>query len=378
MNVRKITLGVMVALSAAALTAVIAVNPFAAKASVVDGTEPPVARPLQLTDSATSTYIGIALLPVSTAEAEQLGIDGGAKVHWVDETGPSSGVLEVGDVIIAVDGDPVASPGDVADAVQASSVGATLLFTVNRDGVTLDDPLSVTVGERVVRLHAFRKSSKLGTPDLRQMLMAQALSLGDRFARGQIVVADADGNYQTYRVVVGTVTVSGPDTFTLQPRDDSDPIDYTVSDDTTVRLVRDGDIGALNLTDTTLVIDVDGEVWLVQQGPLATSKFGQRSQFGKRGHPGLGRFQGRAGRGPGRFHGGGSRFGNGGIGFGPSGLLDGLRLRIGERGGDGPRFLFRSLLCDDEHLDQLPDRIIIRCETQNGSGTAPVIGDDAV
>jgi hypothetical protein len=379
MNLKKITVGVMVALSATALAVVIAANPFAATASGVDGTEGPVVQPLQLTAGATSTYIGVALLPVSAAEADQLGIDGGAKVHLVVDEGPSSGVLEVDDVITAVDGDLVLSPGDVADAVQASSVGDTLVFTVKRGGVTIND-LSVTVGERLTRRHGPRLAVRAGRSTPQHPLMAQILALGDRFARGELVLADADGSFKTHRAVVGTVTVSDPDagTFTLQPRDGSDPIDYAISDDTTVRLARDGDIGALNTTDTTLVIDVDGKVRLVHQGPLPASKIGQRTQFGKRGRPGLGRFHGRGGRGPAGFHGGASGFGNGIAGFVPSGLLDDLRSRLGEYRADGPGSLFRGLICNSEHLDQLPESIIIRCESQGGSGTAPAIGDDAV
>ena len=377
MNVRKITLGVMVALAATALAVVIAANPFAARAGSVDGTEVPVVQPLQLTDGATSTYIGVALLPVSAAEADQLGIAGGAKVHRVVDNGPSSGVLEAGDVITFVNGNAVASPGEVAEAVQASSVGDTLLFTVLRGGVTLND-LGVTVGERVVRRHRLRSAARATKPIAHDPLMAQILALGDRFARGELVLAAADGSFKTHRAVVGTVTVSDPalGTLTLQPRDGSDPIDYAISDDTKVRLARDGDIDALNTTDSTLVIDVDGVVKLVHQGPLPYSKIGQRSQFSKRGHPGLGRFQGRSGRGPGRLHGGASGFGKGGVGFGPSGLLDRLRLRLGEQGDNG--LPFRSLICNSELRDHLPESIIIRCETQNGSGTAPAIGDDAV
>ena len=379
MNVKKLTLGVMVALSATALAVVIASNPFAARASGVDGTERPVAQPMQLTDGATSTYIGVALLPVSAAEAEQLGIAGGAEVHRVDENGPSSGVLEVGDVITFVNGHAVASPRDVGHAVQATTVGEPIVFTVWRGGVLLGD-LSVTVGEHMVRRHGPRPALHAKKPIARNPLLAQILALGDRFARGELVLEAADGSFKTHRAVVGTVTVSDPalGTFTLQPRDSSDPIDYTISDDTKVRLARDGDIGALNTTDTTLVIDVDGDVKLVHQGPLPTSKIGHGSKLGKRGYPGPGKFQGRAGRGHGRgrLHGGASRFGNGIAGIDPSGSLDDLRQRLGERGGDGS--LFRSLICDGEHRDQLPERIIVRCETQGGSAPAPAIGDDAL
>ncbi len=377
MNIRKITMGVMVALTAAALGTVIATNPFSASASSSDGSDRQVVQSLHVTDGATSTYIGVALVPIPAAEAEQLGIEGGAKVHRVDDAGPSGGLLEPGDVITAVDGQAVASPRAVAEAVHASSVGDTLVFTVLRGGEYLD--VSVVAGERVVKRHGPRYAPRATKSKAGHPLLAQIMALGDRFARGELVLAGADGNYQTHSAAVGNVTGSDADagTFTLQPRDGSDAIDYTISTSTKVRLVRDGDIGALNTTDTTLVIDVDGDVKLVHQGPLQAKKIGPRSHFGKRGHKGPGGLHGRQGPGPRRFPAGAHGFGAGAAGIDLSGLLEGLRLRIGDLGDGGPASLFQAL-CNGEHMDQLPERIVIRCESQSGSETPPTVGDDAV
>ena len=55
-------------------------------------------------------------------------------------------------------------------------------------------------------------------------------------------------------------------TFTLQPKDGSATIDYTINDETVVIMSRTGDLGQLNTTDPTVVMDVDGDVKWVRQG----------------------------------------------------------------------------------------------------------------
>lgn len=58
----------------------------------------------------------------------------------VVEGTPAFGILDAGEAITAIDGQPVLAPEDVVAAVRAQPVGATLAFTVLRDGegVTLD------------------------------------------------------------------------------------------------------------------------------------------------------------------------------------------------------------------------------------------------
>jgi len=59
-------------------------------------------------------------------------------VTAVIEGTPADGVLNAGEQIVAIDGKDVASPSDVVDAVQSQPVGATLVFTVLREGVPTD------------------------------------------------------------------------------------------------------------------------------------------------------------------------------------------------------------------------------------------------
>lgn len=55
-------------------------------------------------------------------------------VTAVVEGTPAFGVLDAGEVITAIDGQPVSRPEDVVTAVRAEPVGSTLAFTVLRDG----------------------------------------------------------------------------------------------------------------------------------------------------------------------------------------------------------------------------------------------------
>lgn len=59
-------------------------------------------------------------------------------VTAVVEGTPAFGVLDAGEVIVAIDGEPVSQPADVVTAVRSRPVGATLAFTVVRDGEEAD------------------------------------------------------------------------------------------------------------------------------------------------------------------------------------------------------------------------------------------------
>ena len=59
-------------------------------------------------------------------------------VTAVVEGTPAFGVLDAGELIVAIDGDPVRVPEDVVEAVRSQPVGATLVFTVEGDGEDVD------------------------------------------------------------------------------------------------------------------------------------------------------------------------------------------------------------------------------------------------
>ncbi len=418
MNPAKITAGALVALTGVALTAVVAANPFSTQASSIQApqpVQPQAVGHLQVVedeesdlDAQTKPHIGVAISPLSPARAEELGVDGGVMVTAVLNESPSSGVLEHGDVITSIDGQVVSSRKDVMDAVMASSVGDVISVIVIRGDDILD--LSVAIGETdISKRDIFRgRVAQMHKPNLTQGLIQQALQAGDRFARGEVVIADENGVYQTYRATAGLVTEIDSDakTFTLQPKDGSALIEYMISDDAKVNLNRTGDLGELNTEANTLVVDVNGEVKQVHQGEMSKPYMqgkghGPNIQM----HRGQSGQQGRIGRDGQGGHRQGGQFGFGqGFGnFNQSGLPDQIRGRLpffgANRGpGDLSDFLspevlekieqfgrgelhrsdFLSEICESLDQENLPDRIIIRCETSGEAPATPAVDDNSL
>jgi len=425
MNASKITAGALIALTGVALTAVVAANPFSTQANSIQApetTQPHTTEHLQAVededaypDAQVKPHISIAISPLSPVMAEELGVDSGALVTAVLDSGSSSGILERGDVITSINGQSVTSPQDVIDAVMSSTVGDVLSIIVTRGDDSLD--LSVTVGETELSKRGIFRSqitrnhiTQMKKPDLTQSMIQQAIQAGDKFARGEVVMANDDGVYQTYRAAVGTVTDvdTAAGTFTLHPKDGSAPISYTISDDTKVNLNRQGDLGELNTEDTTLVVDVDGEVKLVHQGELPKphmlggKKQGHQMQRNGRG-PNIQMRRGTSGPqiriGPGGQGGFGQGFGN----FNQSGILDQIRDRVpffGGKGGPGdlssflsPEMIerleqleqgslgrsdFLARICEELDAEDLPDNIIIRCETSGEAPAVPTLGGNSL
>ncbi len=197
-------------------------------------------------DTESKPYMGVAIYPLP---------DGTVKVAKVLEGGPSDGVLEDGDIITAVNGEAIDGAKDLTDAIADAGVGASLTLTVTRGGSSMD--VSVTVGEW--------EAKKRG----RGGKFHKGHGMKDRFASSRIVMADDDGNYHTYRTVAGDITALDADaeTFTLQPKDGSAAISYTVSDDTRILVGKEeaDDLSGLDTEEEVMVMDVDGEVKVVKQ-----------------------------------------------------------------------------------------------------------------
>ena len=95
-----------------------------------------------------SGYIGIAGQPVQLPEGQRAeGREEAVLVIAVNRDGPAAkaGVL-VGDVILALDGQPVTSPDDLLDLLTGDRVGKAATLRILRGGAPTELP--VTIGER--------------------------------------------------------------------------------------------------------------------------------------------------------------------------------------------------------------------------------------
>lgn len=89
-------------------------------------------------------YLGLAGTTLDPGVAAALDVAAGAVVDRVDPGGPASqaGIVP-GDVITAVDGEPLAAMDDLVAAVRAAGVGATLALDVVRDGTARTVPVEL-------------------------------------------------------------------------------------------------------------------------------------------------------------------------------------------------------------------------------------------
>ena len=301
MSAKSVGIGGLVALAGLALLAVIATNPLSIQASssgtptIHDTEDSPLeasAEPSELgkpdrvdlfqgadgDSDDSSPFIGVVIQELE---------DGSVKVVRVLVGGPSHGVLMTGDLITAVDGTTIAGTEDIVDAIEVAGSGTAITLTITRDGSS--QTVDITVGERpqhtqVARTYKSSKSlmpSKASPGRLRIWEIRSDPTADSRAVRTEIVYENEDGGYSTYRAVLGTVSDldSTAGTFTLNPKDGSDSIDYTIDQDTRVIMNRSGDLGQLNSDDDTLVIDTDVEVMLVHQGEPPR----QRGHFYKQG-----------------------------------------------------------------------------------------------
>ena len=95
-------------------------------------------------------YLGVVVMSVNPYSAEQLGIDeySGAYVKDVAEDGPAqkAGLLP-GDVIIAIDGDPIDTSDALIINIRSHKVGDTITLTVVRDGEEMELDATLTTDE---------------------------------------------------------------------------------------------------------------------------------------------------------------------------------------------------------------------------------------
>lgn len=96
-------------------------------------------------------YLGVRTQPVEIPEAARNALQReqghGLLVLWLEESGPAqaSGLL-VGDILVAISGQPVGDPDDLFAALNSETVGKAIAVEVLRGG--RPETVQVTVGER--------------------------------------------------------------------------------------------------------------------------------------------------------------------------------------------------------------------------------------
>jgi len=96
-------------------------------------------------------YLGVRTQPVEIPEAARKALQReqghGLLVLWLDEGGPAEkGGLLVGDIVVAISGQPVSDPDDLFAALNSETVGKAIAVEVLRGG--RPESVNVTVGER--------------------------------------------------------------------------------------------------------------------------------------------------------------------------------------------------------------------------------------
>ena len=105
---------------------------------IIDGKEP------------THAMLGVSISSVNSSIAKRYGFsaDSGAYIASIsDNTGASKADLQVGDIITAINGKSVTSTTDVTLEVRAHNPGDSVVLTINREGKSMDVPVTLSSDE---------------------------------------------------------------------------------------------------------------------------------------------------------------------------------------------------------------------------------------
>ena len=93
-------------------------------------------------------WLGVGLHPVALPRelAERVGAGHGLMIVNLAENAPAAGVLLPGDILLAIEGTPVATPRNVAASLGPERIGQTVTLTVLRGGAVTE--LRVTIAAR--------------------------------------------------------------------------------------------------------------------------------------------------------------------------------------------------------------------------------------
>jgi S1-C subfamily serine protease len=96
--------------------------------------------------------IGCEMVDLATpALRSAAGRADGALVGWIDPGGPANGLLQTGDIVTAIDAEPVRTAADVARAMARREAGARPVVTIVRGGQAESVPIVVRAPVRGIR-----------------------------------------------------------------------------------------------------------------------------------------------------------------------------------------------------------------------------------
>jgi len=231
-------------------------------------------------DDGERPWLGVFALPSHR-------VDGVALV-WVAKDGPADQAgLERGDVITAVDGEPVTRLRELRSALADRLAGDTVTLTVIKGGATEPDgessDVKVTLGTRPsheeIRERFEERSEELGerfeglwerTEEFRQELRERSQQRFDRFLGAEFSFLDDEGETVTVAIDAGEVKSVSAASLTVILNSGEDKT-YTVGDDS--HLPDD-----LAEGDQVVVVSVNGELKAVRRAD-GLGLFGAMGRF---------------------------------------------------------------------------------------------------
>ncbi|MDA1348874.1 MAG: PDZ domain-containing protein [Chloroflexi bacterium] len=255
-----------------------------------ESVNPPNPQEADDADVVEKPFLGISVHDLTEEDKARLGVDVGVLVIDVLDDGPSAGLLQRDDVVLAVAGVNVASTHELTNVVADLVPGEDADLSVIRAGQPVN--VTVTVGEHPAAPRKIFKSHIKKLPGGFGPALGMLPQITDKLIRAEVVIETDDGP-KTYTALRGTVTRVDIDAgdFDLDPADGSTTTTFTITDETVVSVRRTGDLSGLAVDEQAFVVLVDGEVKMVVQG-LQTGKGIGTHSFGLPGFaiPGGGHF----------------------------------------------------------------------------------------
>ena len=212
-------------------------------------------------------WMGVRIADITQRIQDHFGltVDAGVVVISVATGSPADEAgVEVGDVILTINGDVVESAEQVVDAVRAQSPGTAVVLTVLRGEEELT--LSVTLAERPLRTaHQGFGHGGFQLPSYLRGLLGRGLP--GNLLQSEHQVLGPDGVTITVEVTYGTVQ-SVTETGLTVVRKDDQVVGFETTDETSVivggRLIN---LSGLKEGSPVLVVKKDGSVVLVLGWP---------------------------------------------------------------------------------------------------------------